>query len=630
MAVDWMQMEKRTINKPEVHRIASILKINRYEAFGRLFAVWTFFDDNSTDGIVQNTDRSIIDALADKEKFADAMIAVGWLREEGNAMIMTNFLKHNGESAKARALTQKRVASKRARDERNASRVTANSDDDERAHSKARASAHPNDDSAHSEGEARADEALCNAHNVTRVTPSALQDGSCNGARVTEIGVCALPEQSRLDYIACSAVAGARAPENEEVMQSLLDLGMPEAGFDYCLQDPTLAKAVLEHCQESDHIENPAGYILTCLRTPKKCGITHVDGIWKKPKGKKPPIKASDFQTQADILKASARRCSIAWRKTVAGRKRDGLELCDETFRDMLHRQVPEKIIIERIGTRRRRGKLDEFCTSLETELGMTPQSLYARPMTDPVEQAKEENDFDAWKREVFAPWKVEFVSSAPGIKKTDTAFVDGWAYAFFRLGATPDEMSFATSRYVGDERRMHEKSEIKFVKSGLPFLKRYITDNRLSAKRADLAAAHEELVSAGADAPATSPESPPAPLTDPLQIAIRNRVGESRFGLWFLDKTRIERIGGEGLALNKSGQLTGMLQIGVANQFLQDWIRNTFRAELAEAAAALGLAGFRTVIDPALAAEAQAREQRQAPAQRQARGAGPGKAAAG
>ena len=60
--------------------------------------------------------------------------------------------------------------------------------------------------------------------------------------------------------------------------------------------------------------------------------------------------------------------------------------------------------------------------------------------------------------------------------------------------------------------------------------------------------------------------------LEAPLRTALAERLGESRFGLWF----------GEGVSLGVSGDA---VEVGVPNAFFRDWIAGHFARNLVEAA---------------------------------------------
>ena len=112
MAGDWMKVEKNTPDKPEVFAIADSLCIDPDAVFGKCFRVWGWFDSNTTNGKANGVcvSKNLIDRLVSVHGFADAMLSVGWLVEDGTGVAASNFERHNGETAKKRALTAKRVA----------------------------------------------------------------------------------------------------------------------------------------------------------------------------------------------------------------------------------------------------------------------------------------------------------------------------------------------------------------------------------------------------------------------------------------------------------------------------------------------------------------------------------------
>jgi len=114
LAGDWIKVEHVTIDKPEVLAMAELLGIEPDAVFGKLFRVWRWFDQQSLNGdargVTNVTLMKFIDTLVASQGFAASMKKVGWLTETG----MPNFDRHNGESAKNRALTNKRM--KRFRD----------------------------------------------------------------------------------------------------------------------------------------------------------------------------------------------------------------------------------------------------------------------------------------------------------------------------------------------------------------------------------------------------------------------------------------------------------------------------------------------------------------------------------
>lgn len=118
MAGDWLKVEAATPDKPEVFEIAVQVNIKPEEAFGRLFLVWRWFDQHTEDGNAVNVTSAYIDRVAGVSGFANAMRNVGWLQggEDGKfGVTLPHFDYHNGKTAKARALTAKRVATHKKR-----------------------------------------------------------------------------------------------------------------------------------------------------------------------------------------------------------------------------------------------------------------------------------------------------------------------------------------------------------------------------------------------------------------------------------------------------------------------------------------------------------------------------------
>jgi len=113
MAGDWIKLEVVTPDKPEVSRIATSLSIDHDAALGKLVRVWIWADLQTIDGNAVGVTKSAIDRIAYMPGFADAMISVGWISGDDEALCLVGFDKHNGKGAKKRALTNQRVADHR-------------------------------------------------------------------------------------------------------------------------------------------------------------------------------------------------------------------------------------------------------------------------------------------------------------------------------------------------------------------------------------------------------------------------------------------------------------------------------------------------------------------------------------
>ena len=116
MAGDWLKIEVCTPDKPEVIGIADLLGIAPAYAFGSLFLVWRWFDQHTTEGNASYVTKVTIDRLAGIEGFADVMGKVEWLiLHDDGTVSLPHFDRHNGETAKQRGLTAKRVAKNKAK-----------------------------------------------------------------------------------------------------------------------------------------------------------------------------------------------------------------------------------------------------------------------------------------------------------------------------------------------------------------------------------------------------------------------------------------------------------------------------------------------------------------------------------
>lgn len=110
MALNWIAIERATIDKPELLRIARKLKLSSDAVLGKLVRLWFWFDSHSVDGRVDGVVSTDIDRLVDARGFAQTLSSVGWLQidEKRQTIVMPNFERHHGKSAKKRALATKR------------------------------------------------------------------------------------------------------------------------------------------------------------------------------------------------------------------------------------------------------------------------------------------------------------------------------------------------------------------------------------------------------------------------------------------------------------------------------------------------------------------------------------------
>lgn len=114
MAGDWIKFELSTFEKTEVYQVADLAGIDEDAAIGKLLRVWAWFDQQTENGNAPSVSKRLVDRLCGVNGFCDCMIKAGWMIEysEGDLpfVALPNFDRHNGKTAKNRALTAKRVA----------------------------------------------------------------------------------------------------------------------------------------------------------------------------------------------------------------------------------------------------------------------------------------------------------------------------------------------------------------------------------------------------------------------------------------------------------------------------------------------------------------------------------------
>lgn len=110
MSGDWIKMEVGLPEKPEVWQIAGIVGCDADSVVGKLVKVWRWFDTHTENGNAHGVTYSIVDHVSGVTGFGEAMALCGWLVQNGTILSLPNFERHNGKTAKNRALTAKRVA----------------------------------------------------------------------------------------------------------------------------------------------------------------------------------------------------------------------------------------------------------------------------------------------------------------------------------------------------------------------------------------------------------------------------------------------------------------------------------------------------------------------------------------
>jgi uncharacterized phage protein (TIGR02220 family) len=114
--MSWLKMEHSLPEKIEVVTIAAELAMTPDEVIGKLFKVWRWFDQHTTDGRATIKLNALALVVGVDVGFLDQMHLAGWLYAEGADVVLPNFDYHCGETAKTRALAAKRKQKQRAND----------------------------------------------------------------------------------------------------------------------------------------------------------------------------------------------------------------------------------------------------------------------------------------------------------------------------------------------------------------------------------------------------------------------------------------------------------------------------------------------------------------------------------
>ena len=99
---------------PAVFRVSESLGLPELHVVGCLYAVWAWLDGHSVDGRVNGATERFIDRVAGVDGFAAAMQSVGWLVVDEGGALLPHWERHNGSSAKTRALKTRLQAESRA------------------------------------------------------------------------------------------------------------------------------------------------------------------------------------------------------------------------------------------------------------------------------------------------------------------------------------------------------------------------------------------------------------------------------------------------------------------------------------------------------------------------------------
>lgn len=95
---------------PRVARMVDETDSSEAAIIGSLYWLWATADQHTEDGLMNGLTLRGIDRKTGVKGFAQALISVGWIVEAPEGILIVDFEKHNGSSAKKRMETAKRVS----------------------------------------------------------------------------------------------------------------------------------------------------------------------------------------------------------------------------------------------------------------------------------------------------------------------------------------------------------------------------------------------------------------------------------------------------------------------------------------------------------------------------------------
>lgn len=106
MAGDWIKMRNGIETDPAVIYLAEHTDCaDEDHVVGKLKRFWSWCDEHTVDGNAPSVTLLWVDRYLGTQGFAQAMVDVGWLERTNGGFSVPHFDRHNGKSAKQRALT---------------------------------------------------------------------------------------------------------------------------------------------------------------------------------------------------------------------------------------------------------------------------------------------------------------------------------------------------------------------------------------------------------------------------------------------------------------------------------------------------------------------------------------------
>lgn len=113
MAGDWIKMRGNLWDDPRVGSLVDATDSSEAAVIGGLYWLWATADQHTENGVMPGLTLKQIDRKTGIPGLGAALVAIGWLSEEGDGVVLENFTEHNGASAKRRVSDAQRKANSR-------------------------------------------------------------------------------------------------------------------------------------------------------------------------------------------------------------------------------------------------------------------------------------------------------------------------------------------------------------------------------------------------------------------------------------------------------------------------------------------------------------------------------------
>lgn len=110
MSQQWIKIRTSLTDDPDVLEIADMCEIDPDLVVGKLIRLWSWADSRiAENGDGRGVTKAFVDRCVGVTGFANALLLIGWFSELEGHLVFSNWERHNGKSAKSRALTMSRT-----------------------------------------------------------------------------------------------------------------------------------------------------------------------------------------------------------------------------------------------------------------------------------------------------------------------------------------------------------------------------------------------------------------------------------------------------------------------------------------------------------------------------------------